>query len=98
MGKFFYTRIPVRNSRGEHGNESVSLQRFGGTALCGHRDLPYDDDKGVRRSFTRVVDRSQYGYGLDYHRMTIGPGLIFNLLLRAYRSTHVGWTSLPVGE
>ena len=44
--------------------------------------LPYDDDKGVRLfSFTRVVDRSQYGYGLDYRRMTIGPGLIFNLLL-----------------
>ena len=34
-----------------------------------------------------MADRSQYGYGLDYCRMTIGPGLIFNLLLRAYRST-----------
>ena len=43
--------------------------------LCtGHRDLPYDDDKGVRRSLTGVADRSQYGYSLDYRRMTIGPG------------------------
>ena len=30
---------------------------------------------------------SQYGYGLDYRRMTIGLGLIFNLLLQAHRST-----------
>ena len=30
--------------------------------------------------------------------MTLGPGLIFNLLLRAHQSTRVGWTSLPVSE
>ena len=34
-----------------------------------------------------MADTSQYGYSLDYRRMTIGPGLIFNLLLQAHRST-----------
>ena len=59
----------------------VSLQWFGEYCALRHRDLPYGDDKWVRCSLTRVADRSQYGYSLDYRRMTIGPKLIFNLLL-----------------
>ena len=31
----------------------VSLQWFGSTVLVGHRDLPYDDDKGIRLVFNR---------------------------------------------
>ena len=31
----------------------VSFQRFRGTALVRHRDLPYGDDKGVRLVFDR---------------------------------------------
>ena len=80
----FYTRIPERTLGVNVKNESISLQRFGDTEFVRLRDLPYDDDKEVRRSLTRVVDMSQYGYSLDYCRMMIGPGLIFNLLLRAY--------------
>ena len=43
--------------------------------------------RGKTIFLTGVADMSQYGYGLDYRRMMIGPGLIFNLLLRAHRST-----------
>ena len=31
----------------------VSFQRFEGTVLVRHRDLPYDDDKRVRQFFNQ---------------------------------------------